>query len=189
MSRTRESTYSSEFHRGMLAEYKDYICGTKVHGGLFQKAGLPDYVYYADATMFGAGFIGIEFKFIPQDKIPVNAKIVLEKLLSPKQRFILHDINKKKNLGLQITFIQHSRTAYLAVVHRVTMEKNHFITPGKIYSYRISGVSEKGVVMANREEAMSGGVIVLQRNPGKGLLLYRYDRFLAFLNWLVSRSV
>jgi hypothetical protein len=189
VSKKRESTYSSEFHRGLLAEYKDYICGVKVHGGLFQKSGLPDYVYYADASVFGVGFIGIEFKFIAKEDVPVNAKIVLEKLLSPQQRFVLHDINKKKNLGLQITFIQHAKTSYLAVVHRVTMEKNHFVAPNQIYTYQLSGMSERGIKMTNRAEAMSGGTIILPRDPGKGLLLYRYDRFLEFMNWLVSRNV
>lgn len=178
MSGTREGTYGSEFHRGLLATYKNDICGTKTHGSMLQKRGQPDYVYYARSKTFGAGYIGIEFKFIPFERVPKTCYIVLEKLLRPDQRFILHDINAKGQLGIQATVIEIQKRTYITIFHTVSMQEINKFMP-----------SEFAALMVNdpADVYFLSSLFIMRRSPGKGLLLYRYDEFNRWLRGLMLR--
>lgn len=192
MSGTREGTYGNEFHRGLLATFKDKIGGTKTHGSLLQKRGQPDYVYYADQKTFGAGYIGIEFKFIPHERVPKRCEIDLEKLLRPDQRFILHDINEKGQIGLQATVIELVKRKYICLFHTVSMTRSHFFTPSKAYlahSVPAGLIDQEDEYRFVSTDDMShfSGMLIMIRSSGKGLLLYNYNDFASWLQELRCR--
>lgn len=118
-----ESQYGREFHKGFMSDFKGDINGMKIMGSIFQRSGTPDYIYYGKSYVFGAGFIGIEMKYVPLKKVPKTIDLNFTKLLSPKQKRILKEINEYCQLGLQVTLVQVATRRRVAVITRPRAEQ------------------------------------------------------------------
>jgi hypothetical protein len=114
----KEGHYGNEFHKGLRRHYRGSLNGSKIHGSVYQKKGLPDYIYYASNHIAGSTFIGAEFKYVPVGKIPKKGIIQLEKLLRPDQKKILYEMNCVWAVGLQATIIEIRATTRVVVITR-----------------------------------------------------------------------
>ena len=117
MAKKKEGTYANEFHKSLIHHFTaEYLFGAKLHGSMYQKKGLSDYVYCADPDTFNVGFIGLEAKFVPKKKLPKRKALIFDKLLRPDQLTIGIAFNNIGNLGLQLTILQLGVGKTLAIV-------------------------------------------------------------------------
>jgi hypothetical protein len=121
--RGKENTYASEFHKTFIARHKAMIMGTKTHGGPFQKAGFPDYLYWFNRL--GAqsefdthyDFAAIEFKYIRGGKVPKKL-FRPESHLRPVQRQFLVRLNDFGYLAMQVSFVEFGPRCRIIVFNR-----------------------------------------------------------------------
>jgi len=160
----KESKYGGEFHDAILAYYRGHIDGAKIHGSPFQPRGLPDYMYYADAKIFGTTFMGIEAKYI--SKLLKRKPVDMDKLLRPEQKKRLYKINKFGGIGLQLTIIERSRTDRVVILTRPRIGEINRISPAVIRGLKGSGCCD----------SLGTTFLYTVRNPStKASITDRYD--------------
>jgi hypothetical protein len=120
--RGKENTYASEFHKSLVTTHKDVVFGTKTHGGPFQKAGFPDYLYWwnrlrQDPFDDQHDFLAIEFKYLQKSKVPKKL-FRPESHLRPEQRRFLVRLNDFGYLAVQASFIQFAPQHRIIVFNR-----------------------------------------------------------------------
>jgi len=168
-----ETTYGREFIKGFESyvklSAKSNLIGSKIHGSMFQKRGLPDYVYCVDPMLFATSFLGIEMKYVPVGKLPKRNGLNLTKLLRPEQRSFLSDINDIGGLGCQCTIIQLSKQQKIAVFTRPRIGQHVFFYP--IDALSIKHSNELASFIFTSETPF----LFLRRDPAKNKPKYDYS--------------
>jgi len=157
----KENEYAGQFHAALMWVYREFIAiGTKIHGSIFQKKGMPDYVYCVDNTLLASSFLGIEAKYIPTKKIPKRKGFAIhfDKQLEDHQLTMGKRINAGTGIGLQATFIHISREVVYAVLTRVG--QNAILYPP--FRENLEGFA----ALDPEDSAKHHGLLVLKRTPG-----------------------
>lgn len=163
---SKENKYSAEFHKGFGIYWKDGVIGSHIHGSIFQKRGLPDFVYCADELTFGTTFFGAESKYyIATKKKPLD----LNKGLRPEQKRFLESTNRLGGLGLVVSFVEINRNSRICIIHRYREGRSATIAPihGKLIHK--DSFTRFGLDVQTKQ------MIILERFRGKMPSAERYD--------------
>jgi hypothetical protein len=170
--RGKENRYASEFHKLLVTKHKKFVMGCKTHGGPFQKAGFPDYLWWWNRNVKMKDphdFMGCEFKYIHGKKVPKRV-FRPERWLRKDQKRFLVSLNEFGYKAIQATFIEFSPRCRVLVFNRVWDNGKTIEIPADrihFYATYMSDKNNKDEWDLTFEDGAKFNYFIVYRSPNK----------------------